>query len=263
MLADVANEATACSASCGSNAGVPERQAFRKLDLPDHERAAGQIEGHLDERLVEWVEAAGEAADARLVAERLHERPGRGDGDVFDRVMCIDVQIASCRDAQVEATMLADLVEHVVVERDAGGDLVSRLHPSSSIVRSIEVSLVVRSDRRRPAHCTISVIAVEELVVLVGGADGDSQAVGEPWPAGAIADQDAAVEQVLPHLPTRSVARPEEDEVGAAGEDIDGQARPGLPRCARARRRSAFTRASISSVNCSASRPAICLAVSR
>ena len=59
--------------------------------------------------------------------------------------------------------------------------------------------------------------------------DGDAQTVGEPWPTGAVTDEDAAFEQRLPHLPARLVARPEQDEVGAAREDVEVE----LGKCGR------------------------------
>ena len=73
---------------------VAERQALGQLDVPHDERPAGQVEGDLDQRLVERVQPAGEAADAGLVAERLAERLAERDGDVLDRVVGVDVQVA-------------------------------------------------------------------------------------------------------------------------------------------------------------------------
>ena len=76
---------------------VAERQRLGQLDVPGHERAARDVEGDLDERLVERVQPAGEAADAGLVAERLAERLAEGDGDVLDGVVGVDVQVAGRR----------------------------------------------------------------------------------------------------------------------------------------------------------------------
>ena len=100
---------------------VAERQALGQGDVPCHERATGQIEGDLDERLVERIEAAGEATHAGLVAERRGERLAERDRHVFHRVMGVDVQVAVGVHGEVEAAVAAELVEHVVVERDAGG----------------------------------------------------------------------------------------------------------------------------------------------
>ena len=99
MPAAVANDVTACSASCGSNAGLPSGRHSGQLDLPHHERAARQVERDLDERLVEGKQPAGEPTHAGLVAERLAERFAEADGHVFDGVVRVDVQVANCGNA--------------------------------------------------------------------------------------------------------------------------------------------------------------------
>ena len=195
MPAAVAKLLTACSASCGSNAGVPSGRLSGIVDLPHDERTPGQVEGDLDQRLVEREHAAGEAAHADLVAERLAERLAERDGDVFDGVVGVDVQIADGLDRQVEPAVAAELIEHVVVERDARGDRRSGPMPS----RSIEI--VDRRLLRRPRASAVRLTpghreaprsrAVEEHVVLVGRADRDAQAILEPRPATAVADEDA------------------------------------------------------------------------
>ena len=53
MPAAVANACQTSSASCGSNGGSPSGMASGSVDLADDERPAGQVEGHLDQRLVE------------------------------------------------------------------------------------------------------------------------------------------------------------------------------------------------------------------
>ena len=82
--------------------------------------AAREIEGDIDQRFVERVAAAGEASDAGLVAERLPERLADGDRHILDGVVGVDVQVAGGLDAQVETAVATELIEHVVVERDAG-----------------------------------------------------------------------------------------------------------------------------------------------
>ena len=81
-----------------------QRQAFGQLDLPHDERATGQIERDLDESLVEWEQTTGESAHTGLVAERLTERFAQADGDIFDGVVRIDMQVAHRGDSQVEAS---------------------------------------------------------------------------------------------------------------------------------------------------------------
>ena len=56
---------------------VPERQHLAERDVVDDERSARQVEGDLDERLVERIQPAGEPSHADLVAERLSQTPRR------------------------------------------------------------------------------------------------------------------------------------------------------------------------------------------
>src|SRR6185437_5640672 len=77
----------------------------------------------LGQRLVHRDHGVAEAADALLVAQRLVEGLAEGDGDVLDRVVGVDVGVALRPHGQVERAVLAQRVEHVVVEPDAGGDV--------------------------------------------------------------------------------------------------------------------------------------------
>ena len=108
-------------------AGVERRGAegdgLGQLDLPHDERTARQVESHLHERLVERVEAAGETSHAGLVAQRLPERLAQDDRRVLHRVVAVDVQVTGRDDGEVEPAVAAELVEHVVVERQTGRDL--------------------------------------------------------------------------------------------------------------------------------------------
>ena len=100
---------------------VAERQHLAEGHVVHGVGAAGQVEGHLHERLVERVQAAGEAADAGLVAQRLAEHLADGDADVLDGVVAVDVEVARGLHVEVEAAVAAELVEHVVEEREPGG----------------------------------------------------------------------------------------------------------------------------------------------
>ena len=64
--------------------------------------------------------AAGEAAHAGLVAERLGEGLAEQDADVLDRVVRVDVQVTVGLQGEVEPAVASDLVEHVVEERRPG-----------------------------------------------------------------------------------------------------------------------------------------------
>ena len=59
-------------------------------------------------------------AQAFLVAPRLGQCLADGDADVFDGVMCVDMQIALRFDREVDHAVPRDLVQHVVEETDAG-----------------------------------------------------------------------------------------------------------------------------------------------
>ena len=60
-------------------------------------------------------------SDPCFVAECLLERGAEHDADVFHRVVEVDLEVAAGDDAQVEPAVLAQLLEHVVEEGDAGG----------------------------------------------------------------------------------------------------------------------------------------------
>src|SRR5690606_12022319 len=84
---------------------------------------ARDVDGDLGERLVQGDRDVGETADPGLVAQGLAEGGAEGEGGVLHRVVGVDVQVAFGVHGQVEQSVLGDLVEHVVVEADAGGDV--------------------------------------------------------------------------------------------------------------------------------------------
>src|ERR1700733_5077320 len=88
-----------------------------------HVGAAGQVDGGPDEGLVERDERVAEPGDAGLVAQRLAQRLAERDRGVLDRVVRVDLGVALGADGETETAVLAELVEHVVEERDAGLDL--------------------------------------------------------------------------------------------------------------------------------------------
>ena len=75
------------------------------------------------QRLVHRQQAIGVAGQPALVAERLSQRLAERDADVLDRVVIVDVQVALGAHRQVDQRMARELVEHVVEEADAGGDV--------------------------------------------------------------------------------------------------------------------------------------------
>ena len=93
------------------------------VDVELEPRAAGKIDHHARQRLVERHVGVAVAADALLVAERLGERLPERDADVLDGVVRVDLEVALGAHREVDHAVARDLVEHVVEERDAGGEL--------------------------------------------------------------------------------------------------------------------------------------------
>ena len=79
-------------------------------------RAAGEIDHHARQRLVERHVGVAEAAHARLVADRPGDGLSQRDADVLDGVVRIDVQVALGFDLEVEHAVARHLVEHVLEE---------------------------------------------------------------------------------------------------------------------------------------------------
>jgi len=86
--------------------------------------AAGQAFIHRHKRLaregVLRVEAAAVAPDTSLVAQRLGQRLPHGDADVLHRVMTVDLQVALRRYFEIPSRVRAELLQHVVEERQSG-----------------------------------------------------------------------------------------------------------------------------------------------
>src|SRR5262245_6855972 len=92
-------------------------------DVELEPRPPREVDHHARERLVERDVGVPEPAYALLVADRLRHRLAEGDPDVLDGVVGVDVQVALRLDVEVEQAVARDLVEHVVEERHAGGEL--------------------------------------------------------------------------------------------------------------------------------------------
>ena len=61
------------------------------------------------------------AREAPLVAQRARERLPEHDSDVFDRVVCVDLEITNRLEFDVEQAMASNLGEHVLEEGQSGG----------------------------------------------------------------------------------------------------------------------------------------------
>src|SRR4051812_23998591 len=60
--------------------------------------------------------------DAALVAERFGERLAKRDGDVFDRMMAVNLQVAGACHLKVEQAVTGEQVEHMIEKADARSD---------------------------------------------------------------------------------------------------------------------------------------------
>ena len=94
----------------------------RQLQAVGAVPAAGEVEHDLDEGLVERGDEVAEAGDATR-DNGVAEGQAEGDGDVLVGVVVVDVGVAPCAQRDVEKAVRAELVQHVVEERDRGVDL--------------------------------------------------------------------------------------------------------------------------------------------
>src|SRR5690606_40331009 len=58
-----------------------------------------------------------------LVADGLGERLAQGDADILDGVVVVDVHVALALDVQIDQPVAGDLVEHVLEEGHADGEV--------------------------------------------------------------------------------------------------------------------------------------------
>src|SRR5499426_999415 len=111
--------------------------------------AAGEVDHHARERLVERNVGVAEAAHPLLVAERLRDRLTDRDPDVLHGVVRVDVQVACRGHIEVEQPMASHLVEHVVEKRNACRE--RRLPGAVEVHRDGDLRLGgVAGDRRFP-----------------------------------------------------------------------------------------------------------------
>ena len=107
---------------------------------------------------------------------------------------------------EVEAAVAAELVEHVVEERQPGAGLAPRPWGRRGRCATDDARLLGGALRGgRPRSCQDLLQGGEERVVLVGGADRDTQAAVEARPRRAVAHEHRPVEQ--PCHTSRAVAR--------------------------------------------------------
>ena len=98
-------------------------RAAHERHLEHQPGPARQVDHHARQRLVERHVGMAVAAHALLVADRLGQRLAERDADILDGVVRVDVQVALRLDLEVDHAVTGDLVEHVIEEADAGGEL--------------------------------------------------------------------------------------------------------------------------------------------
>src|SRR5688572_14841775 len=89
----------------------------------DEARAAGKIDDHAGQGFVQRYIGMAIAADALLVAHRLVHSLAQRDADILHRMVPVDMQVPLGLDIQVDEAMPGDLVQHMVEETYARGEL--------------------------------------------------------------------------------------------------------------------------------------------
>ena len=154
--------------------------------------AARNINSSHQERLVHGDRRVGKARNARLVAQRLAKRLTQHNTRVLDGVVRIDLHVAHRVHRQIEQTMAAKSVEHVVEKRHAGRDIAHarsvqvELYDNVGLARlagylgiAVHLHLLLHQRGKRSQH----------LVVFLRGAHGNAQAVREPRRIAKVAHQ--------------------------------------------------------------------------
>ena len=95
-----------------------------ELGIPHEPRTSTEVESDLTEAIVHG-EAEAVAADATLVAEGLEDAFAEGDAGVLDGVVFVDVKVTLDVDGEVHAGVTTYLLEHMVKEAEACGDVAS------------------------------------------------------------------------------------------------------------------------------------------
>ena len=101
--------------------GADHRARERHVEL--EARPPGQVDHHARQRLVERNVGMAVTDDAFLVADGGLERLAKRDADVLDRVVRVDMEVALGADGEIDHAVARDLVQHVVEERHAGGEV--------------------------------------------------------------------------------------------------------------------------------------------
>src|SRR5690606_4149616 len=163
--------------------------------LEDEIRPPAEVDGDLDVRLVHRQQEAV-AADAPLVAERTLQRLAERERDVLDGVVLVDLEVAAALHAEREAAMLAELLQHVVEEPDAGTRDGLRLAIEIDLDADVRLARLALDDRRaRPVEQHVDHVRPRLLArtVLRDHEAGDADVLRELEILGAAADDRGAL----------------------------------------------------------------------
>lgn len=95
----------------------------RELDREDQPRASGNVEHDARQRFIERNISMTVAAYAFLVGDGARESLAKSNADVLDRMVRIDAQVPFGVDFKAKLPVTRDLLEHVIKEGHAGGDV--------------------------------------------------------------------------------------------------------------------------------------------
>ncbi len=94
----------------------------REVRIEHQIAAPGQVYADLCLALVHRQQEAV-PGNAALVVQRRAQGGAQTDRDILDRVVFVDVQVAFATQGKCKSTMTRDLLQHVIEETDAGGDV--------------------------------------------------------------------------------------------------------------------------------------------
>ena len=161
-----------------------------------------------------------------------------GEPDVLDRVVAVDLEVALRRHREVEPGVRAELLEHVVEEREAGVGARGARAVERRARRGCSVSFVVALHGGRSCasvdHAQDLLERGQEQVDLLGRAGGHAQALGHD--VREVADEHARSSSAC-QTSRGGLRRAEQDEVRVATGTPSTPRSPGAPRGSdRARR---------------------------
>ena len=97
---------------------LPYLLAF-EFRIPYQPRTTSEIQSYLTQTIIHW-QAIAVSFDTSLVTQRFTQTIAQSNGSIFDGVMLVHFQVAFHLNSQVQASMLADLFQHMVKESQTG-----------------------------------------------------------------------------------------------------------------------------------------------